>query len=171
MSPKTNKYKKKKKKKGSRFNGSIFGGIIIVTLILTVSMVLAVGGITIGMEYYGIGKSDNDISFNIPQGSTNVEIASQLKANGIIKNEKLFLLALKVHNPETIFPGDITLQPSLGYSGVIDELQKMRESYETVTITFKEGENLLDIAAKLEENGVCEASDFLFDLLVATLGF
>ena len=39
----------------------------------------------------------------------------------------------------------------------------MRESYKTVTVTFKEGENLLDVAKKLEENGVCTASDFLFE--------
>ena len=37
----------------------------------------------------------------------------------------------------------------------------MRESYKTVSITFTEGENLLDIAKKLEDNEVCTADDFL----------
>ena len=154
---------KNKKKKKSHFNGSIFGGIILVTVILTVSMVLAVSGITIGMEYWGIGKSDNDISFNIPKGSSNDDIADLLVENGIIKNKKLFLLAMKIEKPETIYPGDITLHPSMGYSDVISELAIMRESYETVTLTFTEGETLLDIANKLEENGVCTAEDFLFE--------
>lgn len=157
------KKKKNKGKKKSRFNGSIFGGIIIVTIILTVSMVLAVGGITIGMEYYGIGKTDNDISFNIPEGSTNDEIADLMVENGVIKNKKLFLLAIKIQKPATIYPGDITLQPSLGYSAIISRLSVMRESYDSVTITFTEGENLLDIANKLEENGVCAADDFIFE--------
>ena len=130
------KKKKNKEKKKSRFNGSIFGGIIIVTIILTVSMVLAVGGITIGMEYYGIGKTDNDISFNIPEGSTNDEIADLMVENGVIKNKKLFLLAIKIQKPATIYPGDITLQPSLGYSAIISRLSVMRESYDSVTITF-----------------------------------
>ena len=39
----------------------------------------------------------------------------------------------------------------------------MRESYKTVSITFTEGENLLDIAKKLEDNEVCTADDFLFE--------
>ncbi|MBQ8965226.1 endolytic transglycosylase MltG [Ruminococcus sp.] len=155
--------KKKKKKKGIGFNGSIFGGIILVTIILTVSMLLAVGGLTLGMEFYGIGKSEQDISFNIPEGSTNEEIADLLFENGIIKNKDLFLLAVKVMKPKTIYPGDITLQPSMPYSDMVEVMEKQRERYETVTITFYEGEYLTDIAAKLEENGVCSADDFLFE--------
>ena len=62
--------KKKKKRKKSKVNNSVFGGIILVIVILTVSLVLAVGGISIGMEYYGIGKTDEDIRFNIPAGDS-----------------------------------------------------------------------------------------------------
>lgn len=96
----------------------MFGGIILyVIVILTVSLVLAVGGISIGMEYYGIGKTDEDIRFNIPAGSTNSEIAFDILVNaGVIKNKKLFMLALKFEKPAAIYPGDITLQPSSGYS-------------------------------------------------------
>ncbi|SFB80794.1 endolytic transglycosylase MltG [Ruminococcus albus] len=153
----------RRKKKGIGFNGSIFGGIILVTIILTVSLVLAVAGLTLGMEYYGIGKDDNEISFNIPEGSTNEDIADLLVENGIIKNKKLFLYTLKIMKPSTIYPGDIKLQPSKPYSDIIEELEKQRESYETVTVTFTEGEYLIDIAQKLEKNNVCAADDFLFE--------
>lgn len=156
---------KKKKKRRSRigFNGSIFGGIILVTIILTVSMLLAVGGLTMGMEFYGIGKSENDISFNIPDDSSNEDIADLLVSNGIIKRRDLFLMAMRFMKPETIVPGDITLQPAMPYTEIIETLSKQRRSYETVTITFTEGEYLTDIAAKLEENNVCSAEDFLFE--------
>ncbi|MCR5542151.1 MAG: endolytic transglycosylase MltG [Ruminococcus sp.] len=155
--------KNRRKKKGIGFNGSIFGGIILVTIILTVSLLLAVSGLTLGMEFYGIGKDDNEISFNIPEGSTNEQIADLLVDNGIIKNKKLFLYTLKFVKPETIYPGDITLQPSKPYSDIIEELGKQRARFETVTITFTEGEYLIDIANKLEENKVCKADDFLFE--------
>ena len=65
------------------------------------------------------------------------------------------MLALKFEKPAAIYPGDITLQPSSGYSEIIEKLSQMRESYKTVSITFTEGENLLDIAKKLEDNEVC----------------
>ena len=155
--------KKKKKRKKSKVNNSVFGGIILVIVILTVSLVLAVGGISIGMEYYGIGKTDEDIRFNIPAGSTNSEIADILVNEGVIKNKKLLMLALKFEKSAAIYTGDITLQPSSGYSEIIEKLSQMRESYKTVSITFTEGENLLDIAKKLEDNEVCTADDFLFE--------
>lgn len=110
-----------------------------------------------------IGKTDEDIRFNIPAGSTNSEIADILVNEGVIKNKKLFMLALKFEKPAAIYPGDITLQPSSGYSEIIEKLSQMRESYKTVSITFTEGENLLDIAKKLEDNEVCTADDFLFE--------
>ncbi len=155
--------KKKKKKRGISFNGSIFGGLILVTIILTVSMLLAVSGLTLGMEFYGIGKDDNMISFNIPEGSSNDDIADLLYENGIIKNKDLFKFAIKLMKPKTIYPGDISLMPSMGYPDIIEEMEKQRDIYETVTITFYEGENLVDIANKLEENNVCDADDFLFE--------
>ena len=52
-------------------------------------------------------------------------------------------------SPQTIYPGDITLQPSSGYSEIIENFSQMRESYKTVNITFT-GENLLDIAKNLK---------------------
>ena len=157
------KGKKRRKKGGIRFNGSIFGGIILVTIILTVSMLLAVGGLTMGMEFYGIGKDENDISFNIPEGSSNDEIADLLFENGIIKNKDLFIMAMKLMKPKTIYPGDITLKPSMPYSDIIEAMEEQRERYETVTLTFIEGSYLVDIAAQLEEANVCSADDFLFE--------
>jgi len=155
--------KKSSKQKNSRFNGSIFGGIILTCIILTVSVVLSLTAISVATEYYGIGKSENDVIFKIPEGADNDKIADLLYENGIIKNKTLFKLALKIEKPQTIFPGDITLKPSMGYAAVIEELATMRERMETVTITFTEGMNLLDVANLLEKNKVCKADDFLFE--------
>ena len=155
--------KKRSAKKGNSFNGSIFGGIILTCIILTVSIVLAITGISVATEYYGIGKSDNDVIFNIPKGSTNENIADLLYENGIINNKTLFLLALKIEKPETIYPGDITLQASMGYSDVIEKLATLRDPLKTVNVTITEGMNLLDVANLLEKNGVCKADEFLFE--------
>lgn len=161
-----NKAPKKKKKKSrskSKVNTSIFGGIILITIILTVSLVIAVSGIKIGMEYWGIGKSDNEVSFNIPKGSTNDDIATLLKQNGIIESKQLFIFAIKLEKPNAIYPGDITLKASSGYSDIIATLATMRESYKTVTVTIKEGENLLTVANRLEKKKVCTAEEFIFE--------
>ena len=157
------KKKKRTSKKESKVNKSVFGGIILSTVILTVSILIAIGGISVAMEYWGVNKSDENISFNIPEGSTNDDIADILVDNGVIKNKFLFKVALRISKPEALYPGDITLQPSLGYTEIISKLSESRKSYETVTVTIAEGENLLSIAKKLEKKKVCSASDFLFE--------
>ena len=131
--------KTSKKKKKSKVNNSVFGGIIAVAIVMTVSIVIAVKGISIGMEYWGVGKSENSVSFNIPENSTNDKIADILKENGIIESKNLFKLALKISKPAALYPGDITLKPSMGYTAVIEKLATRRQSYKTVTVTIPEG--------------------------------
>lgn len=154
---------KKGKKKKSKVNNSIFGGIITICIILTVSVFVAIKGITYCMEYFGVGKSENEISFNIPQGADNEQIADILEKNGIINNKNLFKFAIKMTKPAALYPGDITLKASMGYVAVIEKLAQQRESYETVKITIPEGTSLLKIANILEKKNVCKAEDFLFE--------
>lgn len=162
-SKKAKKKKAKKKKKKKSFNTSIFGGLILVTIILTVSLVVAISGISLGMEYTGIGKSEDSVTFDIPKNATTDDIAQILVDNHVIENKSLFKLAMKIKKPATIYPGGITLHASMGYATIIDKLAQMRESYETVTVTFPEGLTLLDVANMLQENNVCMAEDFLFE--------
>lgn len=160
---KPKKKNKKKKKNQSSFNNSIFGGFFLAFGIVVAAFIVAIGGISLGKEYLGIDKAENDITFNIPQGSTSADIAEMLEENQIISNKLLFRLALKLNAPETIYPGDITLQPSMGYSAIIEQLGIMRESYETATISFPEGITLLEAAQLIEKQGVCKADEFLFE--------
>ena len=154
---------RKKKKRKSRVNNSIFGALILVTIILTVSLVVAITGIKIGMEYLGVGKSEDDITFNIPENATPDDICDILISNNIIENKTLFKIAMKLQHSPTLFPGDVTLHPSMGYSTIIEELSKQRDIRKTVTLTFQEGITLLEAANMLEEKKVCTAQDFLFE--------
>lgn len=152
---------RRKKKRERILNTSIITGLTITIVIVSLSIVLSTGAITLGMEYLGINKPDKEITFNIPAGSNNEQIADILIENGIIKNRYLFKLALKIKHGPTLYPGDISLSPSRSYPDIVEELSYMRESYKTVELTFKEGTNLLAVAKKLEKNGVCSKDDFL----------
>lgn len=154
--------KKKKKKKKLRFNVSIVTGLAIAIVIICSSIVLSTGAITVGMEYLGINKSEQEITFNIPEGSSNDDIAEILVKNNIIKNKKLFKVALRLNNDPVLYPGDISLAPNNSYADIIEKLAVMRESRETIELTFKEGTNLYAVSKKLEKYGVCSAEDFLF---------
>ena len=155
--------KKTSKKKKSKVNSSIFVALIVVSILLTVSFAIAIFGINMGMAYLGVGKKDVLISLNIPKGSNSSDVTELLYKNGLIDNKNLFKVTLKLKKAGgSIKPGDITLKPSMGYDSIIQELCKMRESYDQVTITFKEGISLYDVAMLLEENDVCPSGEFLF---------
>ena len=156
------KNRKKKKSKPAKVNNSIFGGLIIISVILTASILLAYGGIKMGMEYLGIGKNSNNITFNIPEGSTSDDVIRLLQENDIITQPKLFSIIMRMKD-KTFYPGDITLKPSMSYSAIIDALSVNRESRDTVSITFPEGIRLSEAAKLLEDNKVCAKKDFIFE--------
>lgn len=169
---KAKKPKKKKKKRKSRVNSSIFVALIVVCIVLTISFVIAVFGINLGMEYLGIGKKDVEITLNIPSGSNSNDIAKILKENGIIENETLFKLTLKLKNDGgNLKPGDITLKPVMGYDAIIEALCETRESYDQVTITFPEGISLYEVAQLLQENGVCSSEEFIYEFNTDKFGY
>ncbi|MBQ7755932.1 MAG: endolytic transglycosylase MltG [Oscillospiraceae bacterium] len=169
---KPKKSKKKKKVKKSKVNSSIFVGLIVVCVVLTVSFAIAIFGINMGMEYLGVGKKDVSITINIPKGSDSNDITELLYKNGIIENKTLFKATLKIKKAGgSLKPGDIILSPSMGYDSVIAELCRIRESFEQVTITFPEGINLYEAAKLLEENEVCSAEDFIYQFNSEDFGY
>ena len=148
--------------KNKKVNNSIFGGLILVTVILTLSLVFAITGIKLGMEYLGVGKNDEEITFNIPENASNDQIVDLLIDYNLINNKRLFKIALKFRHSPKLYAGDVTLKPSMGYAKIIDTLSSSRDLRETVRITFPEGMTLIEVARKLEEKKVCSASDFIF---------
>lgn len=166
------KPKKKKKRKKAKVNSSIFVALIVVCIVLTISFAISIYGINLGMEYLGVGKKDVEITINIPSGSNSADITKILYDNGIIENEKLFKLILKLKGSGgDLKPGDITLKPIMGYDEIIRALCETRESYEQVEITFPEGISLLAVAELLQENNVCSSEEFIYEFNSENMGY
>lgn len=163
---------KKSKSPKTKVNSSIFVALIVVCVVLTVSFAVAIFGINMGMEYLGVGKKDVVITLNIPSGADSSDITNLLYENGLIENKTLFKITLKIKKAgASLKPGDVTLKPSMGYDSIIQELCTMRESYETVSITFREGISLYEVAQLLQENDVCSADDFIYEFNSENFGY
>lgn len=146
---------KKRKNKKVKVNNSIFTGLIVTIIVLVVSVSLAFFGISIGLEYLGINKSDSVIKLNIKEGSNTNDIAQQLEDAGIIDNQFLFKVIVNLKNAgSSMKPGDIELKPSSSYADKIDALMQQRQSFKTVSVVFPEGIDLLGAAKLLEQKGV-----------------
>lgn len=149
------KSEKKYKKKKVEVNNSIFTGLIVTVVVLVISVSLAFFGISLGLEYLGVNKSDSVIKLNIKEGSNTNDIAQQLEDAGIIDNQFLFKVIVNLKNAgSSMKPGDIELKPSSSYADKIDALMQQRQSFETVSVVIPEGTDLLTAAKLLEQKGV-----------------
>lgn len=163
------KKKRKKKKKGAR----LAFALILTTLIICISIFIAVGVINIVKTVTGLDRADVQIVVDIPENSTAYEIADILEAEGVIDNADLFGFMAQFKGVDSSFSaGSHVLSPNMTYSDIMDELcRHYEEERETVDITFPEGITLYDAAALLEENGVCDADRFIYIFNSSSFGF
>ncbi len=157
------KKKRKRKKKKVKPNNSIMVGTLVTVIVIAVSFILSFLAIQLGVEYMGFSKSEESITFEIPNGTTTETIGDLLYQKGIINNPTLFKAVMKLQkiNDSMIYPGEITLSPNMTYPSIIEAFTVSRKVYETVTVTFTEGISLYKAGKLLEENGVCSSADFL----------
>lgn len=163
--------KKKKKKKKQR--NRLPGVLILTTLIFAVSICLSLVIIAYGKEMLGIGKDDTTHLVIIPEGATTEEISLILESDGIIKSPEFFQLFSRISNKEDQYiAGEHFLRPNMAYETLIRELTTIEDvQQESVEVTFPEGITLYDAAYILEENGVCDAEDFIFYFNSGDFGF
>ena len=142
-----------KKKKRSR----------IPLLLILILIILALMGWN---SVFGGTRSvnlDEQISVTIPEGTSAQEVATILNESGLIKNELSFRVMLKMEGAEgSLRPGVYKFGPGkVRYSEILEELEKGNDEANAVQVTIPEGYTVTQIAARLEENGLCSAEEFL----------
>lgn len=153
------KKKKSRKKKPHTALGCI-KGLIYALIVIGASGVLTYFAVTGGLDMMGMNKSEELIDVVVPSGATTEEIAELLKEKKIIEQPLIFRLFVKFTDAEDTFkPGTYTLSPSMGYNSIVNMLQANKPR-EIVRVMIPEGSTLDDIAAIMEKNDVCSATDF-----------
>ncbi|MBQ8623503.1 MAG: endolytic transglycosylase MltG [Oscillospiraceae bacterium] len=162
-----------KKKKRRRANYSAYGGLVLATLVLCCAIIIALFGIVVGRDVLGIDTGEFEkYTIYIPEGSTTTDIANILYDEGIIYYTDVFRVFAKLKSADgNMYPGDIDVAVNMSYSDLIDSLMIPREAKETVTVTFPEGITLYAAALKLEESGICDAQEFIFEFNSSVFGY
>ena len=163
---------KPKKKKRRKRNYTAYGGIVIATLVLCVSILLSLFIIVVGRDVLGIESSGVEFTIYVPSGSTSDDIAQQLYDEGVIQYKDVFKLISKVKGADgSMYPGDLNVAYNMSYSDIIDSLMESREAKQTATVTFPEGITLLSAGKLLEENNICTADEFIYTFNSTVFGF
>ena len=157
---KEEKAERRKRKLRKRIIKNIIWMIVIVLLSVSLATVVIVGA----GEYFGIGPGrGRDVTVEIEPGMSTREIAEALKASGAINSSTAFRIYSRITGNDGKYSyGVYTFTNELGYDELCDMLMTQGKKADSVTVTIPEMASIDDMAALLEENGVCTAKDFKY---------
>ncbi|MCS6880650.1 MAG: endolytic transglycosylase MltG [Oscillochloridaceae bacterium] len=125
------------------------------------ALVIACGGYVILSEIRAPAAAVGDpVEFIVEPGASASDIATALKAEGLIRQPALFTLLVRSQGLENkLQAGRYVLSPTMTMSQILIALQNSRMA--EVQVTVLEGMRLEEIAATLEAARVTGAADFL----------
>ena len=132
-------------------------------MILCCSIVLSIATIVFSIDIFGISGSNKISEVRIPEGSSVNQISQYLKEAQVIEWPFLFTSITSLgKNTNQLKAGFYELKQNMSYSDIISTLKKGgKNDTDRIKIMFPEGITLYDAAQKLEENEVCDATEFL----------
>jgi UPF0755 protein len=155
----------KSKNKGTvaklKKNGCLFKMIWIVFIgfVSVLTAKYAMIGIN---DMLGIGRGNEDITIEIPADIGFDGVVGVLSESGAIKSAgffKMYVFATKTS--KNFAPGTYELRTNMDYEKILSRIRDKAEGKDTVSVTFREGMNVLEVADLLAENGVCGKEVFL----------
>ncbi len=149
--------KQPKSKKKHSWVKSLIYTIVVLGLSGTLAYFLVVGG----LDFTGLTRMDKTVDIDIPAGASTADVSAVLAENGLIDQPFVFRVYARLSGADgTWQPGSFSLNPNMGYQGLIDNLQTARKR-DTATVLIPEGFNMVQIGERLEKKGVCTVEEFL----------
>src|SRR5271156_3194571 len=96
---------------------------------------------------------------DIPRGTSRLVIADILARNGIIRNRLAFFLLSEWHHRRRLQAGEYLFDQPIDSREVFWKISHGQIFVRTITVP--EGWTMFDIAAELDQKGVCSRADFL----------
>jgi len=126
---------------------------IIIAILILISCILF---FLSGMYMYLTGATSNNtdpIEVEIPSGATVKEIGKILKDNNLIHNDTFFYYYVKLFSSNSIKASVYELNEAMGLAKIVEILEEGNEyNKNSITITFKEGINMVKLANAISEN-------------------
>ena len=130
---------------------------VIVSAVVVIAAVVAGALWMPRVKKRGVGRP---VDLEIPQGASDEEIVARLEAAGVIDHPRLFSLYLSAIGGTKAKPGRHVLEDDLPPTEVVRRLRR-RGDAARVKVTFPEGFNRFDMAKRLYDRRICDASEFL----------
>ena len=139
---------------------SLVKSLLWAAAMIALSVTLAYTIIVVAIDFLGLG-TQRKIEVEIKQGTTVAGIAEVLEEAGVIESPLAFRLYVKLAGGGADFKyGVYVMSDDMGYSDIARALVENGAVAETVKVLIPEGASVDEIAKRLEEKGICKASQF-----------
>lgn len=125
---------------------------VLYLLIIFIFIIIGIFTFIIGYNMSSVSNDSEEVNVIIPSGSSTYDIASILKENNLIRNEKFFYLYIKIRKVDNIYAAGYTFNKNMNLKEIVDVLEDGGENTNIVSITFNEGINMRKVATLIEEN-------------------
>ncbi len=93
-----------------------------------------------------VNKNGKNIDFIVEDGDSVLKIGKELEKQHIIKSDKFFFLYVFLHGKNNIYSAKYRLNDNMSLKEIVNTLENNGTSKSEITITFKEGLNMKEIA-------------------------
>lgn len=126
--------------------------IILVSIVLFFAVIVIGGLIYYSNSLKGPGNNEK-IEFIVDNNATFSTLGKTLEENNLIKSELTYKIYIKLSKPDNLKAGTYQLDGTMGVKKIVEILEE-GNSYNPniVTVTFKEGLNIRNIATIISEN-------------------
>ena len=136
------------------------GGILYSVFVICISLVLAVLAWLAASDVLGFGTSDELVYITVEKGFDIEDIIEKLYDSGLIKYKSLFRIYADYSKAEEkIAAGSYALNKNYDYRAIVHGMTARGGVLEETRVTIPEGLTLAEIFMRLEDYGVCAASD------------
>ncbi len=150
----------KGKTKRKRTNLWVVSVIVQIGAIVGLSIFFSWAIIVTMSDILALGK-DEYCEVVIEKDATAAEIAEALEDAGAIDHPMIFRIFSRFKKADSSFKSGVyNFYNSIGYEGIISQLQKGGNDADEVSVTIPEGAGVETIKNLLVENGVCTADSF-----------
>lgn len=126
----------------------------IMLTIVIMTAVIIIGVCTFyNYQISPVSKDKTIINVEIPANTSSKQIASILKENKLIRDERMFIIYIKIMHKDTLKAGYYELSKNMGVKQIVSILESgSKINPNEINLTFKEGITMRDVARVISEN-------------------
>lgn len=134
----------------------------VVAAILIASCIGFYAYTKISDDIKGKNQSDSKYTLEITKNDFQYEVSEKLAQNGMVISASAWSNWMDKHYPKFEYTnGEYYMTADMSYEEIVNKLNNPDISHKTVKVCVPEGTNAMQIAALMQDNGICSADDFL----------